>query len=236
MELRGITLPLRARRLHSSRVMRMVAHYVAVFACALGGCGFATRSGELACSIDDDCDSDRACQSGFCVVSDRDLQPDAGGNNTVQDAAADSTQTPDADPFEAIAAMCTTAGYTPVNGITGSLFKVVATNRNWGAAQAECKDDVAGATHLIVMSNQAEATFMATKQGWVGLSDNGTNVFVTVTGETGDVRNFDSGQPDNGGGDENCIQMRNDSHKLDDDQCNNGHAYVCECDGRASTP
>jgi hypothetical protein len=214
----------------------MVAHYVAVLACALGGCSFGLRSAELACSIDDDCDSDRACESGFCVVSDRSLQPDGGNNNTSEDAATDSPQMPDADPFEAIAAACTAAGYAPVNGITGSLFKVVTTNRQWGAAQADCKDDVAGATHLIVMSSQAEATYMATQQGWVGLFDNNTNVFVTVTGETGDIRDFDSGQPDNGGGDENCIQMRNDSNNLDDDQCDNGHPYVCECDGRASTP
>ncbi len=212
-----------------------MAHYVAMFACALGGCGFATRSDELVCSIDDDCDADRACESGFCVVADRSLEPDAGGG-VVPDAPTDSTPTPDADPFEAIAALCTTAGYTPVNGITGALFKPVGTNRSWNAAQADCKDDVAGATHLIVMSNQAEAAYMATQQGWVGLFDNDTNVFISVTGETTDVRNFDTDQPDNGGGDENCIQSRNDSNKLDDDQCNNGHVYVCECDGRASTP
>lgn len=57
---------------------------------------------------------------------------------------------------------------------------------------------------------------------------------MTVTGETGDQRPFSSGQPDNGGGNENCVQYKSDG--LDDDQCSNAHRYVCECDGRMSTP
>jgi hypothetical protein len=57
---------------------------------------------------------------------------------------------------------------------------------------------------------------------------------VNVTNEPNDMRPWDSGQPDNGGGDENCVQMK--AAGLDDDQCGNGHRYVCECDGRAPTP
>ncbi len=204
-----------------------------MLALALGGCSFPTRSAALACQTTPDCDGDRICQSGFCVVGDE--QGLDAQESVDPDSGMDAMQTPDADPFEAIAALCTTAGYTPVTGVTGSLFRDVATGKTWNQAQADCKDDVAGATHLIVLSSQAEVTFMGTKRGWVGLFDNDTNVFQSVTGEPDDIRPFDNGQPDNGGGNENCVQMIAGT-VLDDDQCGNNHRYVCECDGKASTP
>ena len=199
----------------------------------LGGCSFPARSEALACQTTADCDGDRTCESGFCVRAGEDVIPDSG--SVSPDAASDATPPPDADPFEAIAALCTTAGYTPVTGITGALFRDVPQGAQWAAAQADCKNDVPGATHLIVLSSQTEADFMKSKRGWVGLFDNGTNVFKSVTEEPDDLRPFASGQPDNGGGDENCVQYK-DNDGLDDDQCNNSHRYVCECDGQASNP
>jgi hypothetical protein len=199
----------------------------------VGGCTFPVRSEAFVCQTDDDCDSERSCQSGLCVVGrGGDNGLDAGPGDDGQNAQMDAP--PDADPFVQIAQQCVAKGYT-LDATTGGYYRVVTTSAQWPTAQANCKADVAGATHLIVLSTQAEVTFMATKLGWVGLLDNATNVFVTVTGETGDVRPFDNGQPDNGGGDENCVQMINGG-KLDDDQCDNNHRYVCECDGRLSTP
>lgn len=197
------------------------------------GCSFPSRSAELACQTTPDCDGDRVCQNGFCIVGDEQGQDAQGVDPDGPDP--DATVTPDADPFEAISALCTTAGYTPATGVTGALFRDVATGKNWADAQADCRDDVAGATHLIVLSSTAEATFMKSKRGWVGLFDGGTNVFKSVTDEPNDVRPFANGQPDNGGGNENCVQWKDDNG-LDDDQCGNDHRYVCECDGKASTP
>ena len=57
-----------------------------------------------------------------------------------------------------------------VDATTGGYYRVVTTNKSWLDAQADCKDDVANATHLIVLSSAAENTFMRTKLGWVGLS------------------------------------------------------------------
>jgi hypothetical protein len=204
-----------------------------LIALVLGGCSFPRSSEGLACVEDTDCDGDRACESGFCTISGRVGQDASNVIDTAPDP--DGSATPDADPFEAIKAQCMVAGYTAVTGTT-SLFKSVNTNLSWAQAQADCKNDVLGATHLIVMSSQAEVTFMAGEAGWVGLFDNDTNVFQNVTGELNDLRPFDSGQPDDGGGDENCVRMRADNGKLDDDQCDNGHRYVCECDGKPSTP
>jgi Lectin C-type domain len=209
---------------------------LALVALFVGGCTFPVRSEAFTCQIDNDCDADRSCESGLCVVGAR--SGDGPGNGLEPDAGVVVDAPPDADPFIQIAMQCTAAGYTK-DLTTGGLYRIVTTNTQWPAAQAACKADVLGATHLIVLSTQAEVTFMAGKIGsnghWVGLLDNNTNVFVSVTGETNDVRPFDSGQPDNGGGDENCVQMK-PGGKLDDDQCDSAHRYICECDGRMSTP
>lgn len=205
-----------------------------LLAFVLCGCSFPRSSEGLSCVTDQDCDSGRACEQGFCTVSER-IGPDASSGVVDAPADPDGMVEPDADPFEAIKAQCLAAGYTTVPGTT-SLFKSVNTGRQWSAAQADCKDDVPNATHLIVMSNQAEVDYMAAESGWVGLFDNDTNVFQNVTGEPNDLRPFANGQPDNGGGNENCVQMRSDNDRLDDDQCNNNHRYVCECDGKPSNP
>jgi hypothetical protein len=155
--------------------------------------------------------------------------PDAASNEA--DAA-----TPDApmNPGMTIpAAACMAKGYVTVNGLA-SLYRVVDNGAAWSTAQAACAADVAGATHLVVLSATAEVQYVKDRGGWVGLYDNDTNVFKNVTNEPNDLRPFSGGQPDNGSGDENCVQMKPDG--LDDDQCGNDHSYICECDGRPSVP
>lgn len=197
---------------------------------AVAGC-FPERSAEFACKVDTDCDPDRFCDIGYCVVGPR-HGTDSG---TPVDMAPPVDLPPDADPFAQIAQMCMTAGYTLASGPNG-LYRSVGNGTSWQNAQADCKDDVANATHLIVLSTPEEVTFMATQLGWIGLSDIGhEGTFTTVTGETGDQRPFGNGQPDNGGGNENCVEMQSGG-KLNDDQCGNNKRYVCECDGKMSTP
>jgi hypothetical protein len=205
------------------------------------GCTFPTRSAEFSCFNDSDCEGlgdGRVCRQNFCVVGDDDGSD--GGIDLNDGTPVDSTPVDMVDPFEAVKASCVQAGYDQDPG-TGSVYRVVATGDDWLAAQADCKNDVTGATHLIVLSSDTEVTFMKTKLGWVGLHDRdaeaGSNAanFKNVTGELDDLRPFDGGQPDNGGGNENCVQMKT-TDGLDDDQCGNNHRYVCECDGKTSTP
>jgi hypothetical protein len=214
--------------------MRWFWPLVVVFA----ACDFPTPSETYACEIDADCESGRVCgPNGYCVVASTGnggLDARVDSMSAPIDAPAAPDAPPDADPFVAIAMQCVAQGYTLVAAPNG-YYRPVTSSATWLNAQADCKGDVAGATHLIVLSTPAEATYMLTKLGWIGLSDRITeNTFVTVTGETGDQRPFSSGQPDNGSGSEDCVQMKNDG--LDDDQCNSTHRYVCECDGRMSTP
>ena len=190
-----------------------------------------TRSGELACNVTSDCESGRVCDRGFCVTGDE-APVDAPDGTPIDATEIDAP--PDADPFAAIEQMCLAAGYTK-DATTGGLYRVVTNGQSWVNAQADCAGDVANATHLIVLSSAAEVTFAAaTQPGWIGLSDRVTEgTFVTVTGETGDQRPFANGQPDNGDGSDDCIEISSGA-RLNDDQCGNGKRYLCECDGKPS--
>jgi hypothetical protein len=170
------------------------------------------------------------------------VQLGGGGNKPSADVDAATspeidapTQTmPDADPQGVIRAACMAKGYAAANGLT-SLYRASTLEKTWIDAEAECAADVVGATHLVVLSSTAESSFIQSRLGWVGLSDRATeNLFVNVTAEPNDQRPFLNGQPDNGGGSEDCAQMKQGG--LDDDQCDNSHVFVCECDGRAPTP
>lgn len=171
-----------------------------------------------------DCDPGRTCApSKYCVVA------------SEIDAAVDSLpDVPDADPFDATKMACMTAGYT-VEPTTLGLYRRVNTNANWANAEADCADDVPGATHLVVISSAAENVFIKATLGWVGLTDRAVEgTFVPVTDEINDVRTWEPGKPD-GGNRENCVAMRT-TQGLDDQDCPNTHTYVCECDGKAPLP
>ena len=204
--------------------------WLALLLCA--ACEFPARSVYFACETTADCDNGRTCdEQGYCVVS-----ADAGtrddGTSASDAAINDATVAPDAN---LLPMQCQAAGYTHVPGPNG-YYRVMTNGQSWLDAQAACKSHLAGATHLIVLSTPAEVTYMASQLGWVGLSDRTTeNQFATVTGETGDQRPWESGQPDNGSGSEDCVHMISGG-ALNDDQCDNGKRFVCECDGKMSTP
>jgi Lectin C-type domain len=159
-----------------------------------------------------------------------------GDNNRTDDAATQPDAAVDASPDgNAIPVACTANGYA-ARGTLTSLYRAGAATKTWLDAEAECAADVPGATHLVVLSTTDEVAYIKTTLGWVGLSDRATEgTFVNVTNEPGDLRPFANNQPDNGSGDENCAHMKTTAG-LDDDQCNNPHSYLCECDGRAPAP
>lgn len=200
----------------------------------LAACEFPTPSESYKCRTTSDCESGRVCDVGYCVVGSLSNAPDAPTTTPPSDSGVDAALPVDADPFTAIAAQCVAAGYT-MNTAAGGYYRTINAQSSWTNAATDCANDVVGATHLIVLSSTAEVTYMTGQLGWIGLSDRVTEgTFVNVTNEAGDRRPWASGQPDNGGGNEDCAQMKGAG--LDDDQCGNAHRYVCECDGTPPTP
>lgn len=172
------------------------------------------------------CPDEQSCVNGRCVVA-MDANP----------GDVDAASPPDADP---LAACRVAAGYT-FEAAPNGYYRVVTTGVSWQAALADCADDVPDKSHLIVLSNPAEVTFMESKLGWVGFSDLETEgVFKTVTGEPSPPPNMPpwaTGQPNNTGGTEHCGEMKSDGGLgLNDEDCPTLNPYVCECDGRPSTP
>jgi hypothetical protein len=198
----------------------------------LCACEFPTRSEGFACEMTSDCDKGRVCDDGYCVKSMADAGVDSSdASNTTIDAPP-----ADADIGTLLATMCPPAGYTQVAGPNG-YYRVISAGASWTNAQAACKAHVPGSTHLIVLSTAAEVTYAASQAGtqaWIGLSDIATEgQFVTVTAETGQTP-WSAGEPNNAGN-EDCAIVKSNG-QLDDRPCGTGYRYICECDGRASTP
>jgi Lectin C-type domain len=158
--------------------------------------------------------------------------------------------TPDAAGDAALVADCP-AGYGPIKGI--GMYRVVeGALRSWQAAAADCKDDddTGGSyrlfTHLVVLGNDAERTTITgvgtsiSGNTWIGLSDlaiEGTYVWITPepTGGypmIGMKPPWDTDDPDDAGGSEDCIRFKND-FTLEDRPCTDAESYVCECDAFA---
>jgi len=161
--------------------------------------------------------------------------PDAIGSQT--DAAVDAVPTVDCP-----------VGYGPIRGI--GMYRVVETTaQTWQAAAGDCNDDddVGGPyrrfTHLVVLGNETERTTITgagtpiTGLTWIGLGDLGTEgTYTWVTSEptggypmVGMKPPWDSDDPDNAGGFEDCIRFKND-YTLEDKPCTDTQSYVCECD------
>jgi hypothetical protein len=143
------------------------------------------------------------------------------------------------------------AGYAPIHGI-GMYRPVESTPRTWQAAAADCNDDddaggpYAGHTHLVVLANETERLTITgsstpiSGNTWIGLSDvavEGTYVWVTSepTGgypAVGQKPPWDTDDPDDNGGAEDCVRFKN-GYVLEDKPCSDVQSYVCECDAFA---
>lgn len=197
----------------------------------LAGC-FPKPSQELACVETKDCKDGRVCESGFCVV---------GGGSGMPDAGAPDAPSPPPDA-DLLAACRNVAGYT-FEPTTNSFYRRVNVDDEWMLAKADCANDVPGKSHLIVSSSAAEEAFIRANPGWIGLTDQvdlgaTEGAFKTLTGEAAPPLTqppWGPGQPDNGGGDEDCVEMRTSDGRLNDIECVATNTYVCECDGRPDT-
>lgn len=116
-----------------------------------------------------------------------------------------------------------------------SFYRLVTASANWASSEATCQGDASVTTlptHLIVLDDAAELTWsynLTTSQGWIGESDRKTEgTFLAVTSQspyvgsaTGNVSSKD------------CL-MAFDASTTAAETCDNGHPFLCECDGLAA--
>jgi len=132
-----------------------------------------------------------------------------------------------------------------------SRYRLIATSATISVQHADCKDDRAGATHLIATQTQNEAIDLGNAVGsspvrvWVGFAQLLTATTPTadwymLTGEMVPAAVWDGAEPeDNGGGENGAEQVafvEPVTHKIRDDNPTKTYYAMCECDGRPVVP
>jgi hypothetical protein len=163
------------------------------------------------------------------------------------DGAPDAPDPPDAPPDAP--AMCP-SDYATMAPSGTSRYRLVATSTPFATAVMDCADDetsgvFTGHTHLAVLSDADEATFLyAFGNRWIGLSDlatTGTWKWVTLDPSvldpaSGDTTLWATGEPNNIGT-EHCAHFDSlHANHVNNVICTESHAYVCECDGYPDVP
>ncbi|XP_015204489.2 hepatic lectin-like [Lepisosteus oculatus] len=101
--------------------------------------------------------------------------------------------------------------------------------KTWEEAQRDCRSRQA---HLVILQDEGEQSFVSGNSKdtvWIGLNDTakeGTWVWVDGTNLT--VSFWHAGEPNNSGGQENCVELLTTLAKWNDLPCSMVRQYVCE--------
>jgi Lectin C-type domain len=119
---------------------------------------------------------------------------------------------------------------------TGSAYRLGWLLKRWRAAERDCEDDGPG-IHLAIVDDEAELASVSALAGvlpaWVGVSDRvDEDRFLGVDGRAPDFMPWDTGEPNDSGFGEDCVELRRSS--FNDLPCAVPQRYVCECDGVAA--
>ncbi|XP_053471823.1 macrophage mannose receptor 1-like isoform X1 [Ictalurus furcatus] len=116
-------------------------------------------------------------------------------------------------------------------------YHFVNENKTWSEAQNYCREkytDLASINDMGEMMKLNYTLKMETvKKAWIGLQREGTGKWQwSLADQTfyrdGDTyRNWSSGEPDNQGGNEFCVQMQKSTGSWYDDRCDRTYSFVC---------
>jgi hypothetical protein len=158
---------------------------------------------------------------------------------------------PDAKPDAAFDPATCPSGYGVTLPSSTSKYRLIATTATISVHHADCKDDLAGATHLIALQTAAEATELgnavagSSVRVWVGLIQKPTATtpstdWFVLTGEMLPANLWDVAEPEDAGGGENGAEqiafVEPATRKLKDDNSGKTYHAMCECDGRPIDP
>jgi hypothetical protein len=156
--------------------------------------------------------------------------PDA---RTPADGAPDASAPPDANstPPDAEPPSCP-------NGYSEAGYRMINSQVTWAEAVADCADDGAPYTHLVMIEDQTENdtvdVFSSNRDIWLGITDDANEgQWRDLDGQPlGGFQPWAFLEPNNGGigGDEeNCGELY-DGGSWNDAACTATLRYVCECD------
>lgn len=184
-----------------------------------------------ACSFDP---SGLPAQSPGDAANDSNAQADASGPDGMIDASGPDAALPDAALPDAALPPCATDPLYAPNPATVRRYRYYNMTRTWSQARGNCELDGA---HLVVIDDGDENTYvrsLISGYSWIGLNDiDEENTWAWVTGAPVPYTHWQSGEPNNGGlgAAEDCVEMRTTtSGRWNDEGCNDGRHFVCECD------
>lgn len=144
---------------------------------------------------------------------------------------------PDATPIDAMPSC--PANYQARAGSTSS-YRFIQTQKTWAEAEADCADDGAPYTSLVVIGDLLENGFVDTttsnRDVWIGADDQvAEGRFVDPFGATIAFDLWGFGEPSNGGDPandpgEDCAELLDGSGTWNDLPCASTMRYLCECD------
>ena len=161
---------------------------------------------------------------------------DDGG--TVPDARSPADGAPDAPAPPDANGTPPDAQPTCPNGYSEAGYRMINSQVTWAEAVADCADDGAPYTHLVMIEDQTESdtvdAFSTNRDIWLGITDDANEgQWRDLDGQPlGGFQPWAFLEPNNGGigGDEeNCGEMY-DGGSWNDAACTATRRYVCECD------
>uniref|UniRef100_A0A3Q4HVJ3 C-type lectin domain-containing protein n=1 Tax=Neolamprologus brichardi TaxID=32507 RepID=A0A3Q4HVJ3_NEOBR len=113
---------------------------------------------------------------------------------------------------------------------SGVCYFLSGTSANWDEARRDCRDKGAD---LVLIESSKEQTFLSAitnENTWIGLNDKEQEgTWKWVDGTPLNLTYWAEAQPDDGGGKEDCVHVRNDEKKSWNDlSCSTSLKWICE--------
>ena len=126
-----------------------------------------------------------------------------------------------------------------LSSFRGECFKVHSNPLDWNSAKSAC--ETLGSSLSVLNSTAELGEFIqllksagASKLLWIGLHRDPKNErqWRWVNGPTPYFTSWDTGEPNNYGSNEDCVEFRMTSEKWNDESCSKRLPYICEINGK----
>ena len=126
-----------------------------------------------------------------------------------------------------------------LSSFRGECFKVHSNPLDWNSAKSAC--EALGSSLAVLNSKAKLGEFIqllksagASKLLWIGLYRDPKNErrWRWVNGPTPYFTSWDTGEPNNYGSNEDCVEFRMTSEKWNDKSCSDRLPYICEINGK----